>query len=588
VLALGAWLLVGCDTTRVDTVSSALAVRYLESCAPARVEAFTVEALGDFPVGGDSLVAFDARDGEGALRGLPTAAQLFRLRVSTSSFAGVAIAPAADDGARFDALVLPLGVHCPVLDAGLPALEGASAVALPGGDLLVAGGAVAGEGALARREALRVAVSRARVVAVADGMFLPRALAAAVGVAGEAWIVGGAQSLLEGSPALDSFERFDAASAAFLAPGRLTVERARAGAARLRDGSVLVAGGEASVGGATLDTLERIDADGTSRAVAARLPWPARDPQLLVRDDGLVWIVAARSSALVVALFDPLSEAVQALDSPLDGREPGPLVALPGGRLALLELAAGVTTGTLHLLLADGSLVTLDDWLTPFRGLREGRAVALRDGRILLTGVSDRGPEARVIDVGRREVRVRELDVAPTALFVRDDGSVAELAGSALRLVREDARTRFDNPGGTLLADDADVVALDAHSRWLRAGLELEARVAGARFELAALTYEDVRIEVDVRGRGELSLRRDDGAERALTLAPDQVGPALCRLARAGEGPVRVVRSGETVRVEAGGEARRCRLEGMQGPLMLGFRALDAGTRVKRLTVSRD
>jgi hypothetical protein len=586
VLSLVIGLLGGCDTTHVETVSSALTVRYLAGCAPARVDALTVEALGDFPVRGDSLVFFDARAGEGDLSGLPVEAQLFRLLVSTSSFAGVAIAPADDAGARFDALVLPLGVHCAVLDAGLPDLEGASALALPGGDVLLAGGALRGEGTLARRDAQRIAVSRARVDAIAEGMFLPRVLASGLVVGNEAWILGGAQSLLERSGALDSFERF--ADGTFQAPGRLVVARARTSAARLLDGSVLVAGGQTTVGGAALDSLERIDASGQSRLLDVRLPWPALEPGLFVRDDGLVWITAVRDERLVLALFDPSSEAVQELDVPLAGRQPGPLVVLPGSRLALLELAAGRTTGTLHVLLPDLSLVTLDDWLTPFSGSSAAHAVALRDGRILLTGANDAGPESRVIDVGQHEVRVRELDLAVDTLLARDDGSVAELGAGALRVVREDARTRFDNPGGTLLAEDADVLALDAHTRWRRDGLTLSALADGARFELASLTYEDVIIDLDVMGGGELIVRRADGAERVLAIARDAVGPALCRLTRSGEGAVRFTRNGESIRIEAGGKSQRCRLEGMVGPISLSFRALSAGTHVKRLTVARD
>jgi hypothetical protein len=583
-----AWHLVGCDTTRVETVSSALSVRYLAGCAPGRVDAFTVEALGDFPVRGDSLVAFDTRSGEDDLRGLPVSAELFRLRVSTASFAGVAIAPADEAGARFDALVLPLGVHCPVLAGGIWDVVGASALALPGGDVLLAGGVLESEGALARRDAQRIAVSRARVETVAEGMFLPRALAAGVSAGEEAWIVGGAQSVLAGSLALDSYERF--ARGAFQAPGRLAVARVSAGAARLLDGSVLVAGGESTVGGAALDTLERIATDGASRLLDARLPWPAARPELFVRDDGLVWIAAAREGRIALALFDPLSEGVAVADAGLTGLDAGPLVVLPGGRLALLEIEQGAatTTGTLHVLLPDLSLVKLDDWLTPFSGIEATDVTSLRDGRILLAGASARGPEARVIDVGRREVRVRELEVPIRELLPRDDGSVAELGTEVLHVVREDARTRFDNPGGTLLADDADVLALDAHTRWRRDGLELTALVGGARFELAGLTYEDVTIELDLSGEGELLVRRADGASRALAISRAQVGPALCRLARESEGPVRIRRRGDEVHIEAGGQAQECRLEGMVGPVSLGFRAGSAGTRLKNLTVTRE
>ena len=148
---------------------------------------------------------------------------------------------------------------------------------------------------------------------------------------------------------------------------------------RLLDGSVLVAGGERIVGGALLDSLERISSDGqTSTLLDARLPWPAENLTLLASDDGLVWILASVRGRLALALFDPRSGQLDELQTPVSGLELGPTVALPGGRLAMVETRLGVTTGVIHLVLADGSGVTLDEWLTSFAGLASPRALALR------------------------------------------------------------------------------------------------------------------------------------------------------------------------------------------------------------------
>ena len=580
-------LLCACQGSHVERVESGIVAHYLPSCAPARVDRMIVEALGDFGIRDDALVSFDARAGKATLSSLPFESQLFRLHVETPDFSGVAIAPAGEGGATFDALVLPLGAHCLAVGSGLPALSSAAAVVLEGGDVLIAGGTRAGS-ALAEADAYRLDFARRLVQRDAMGMLVPRAACAAVQVGSESWIVGGAQSLMDGAPGLGSFERYSSVERTFVGLGRLAVPRARAGAARLLDGSVLVAGGQGSVGGAALDSLERISADGkTSTPLAARLPWPALEPLVLPSEAGLVWIAANVRGRLALALFDPASELVSDMEAPLGGLEFAPPVSLPGARLAIVEQRAGQTTGVIHIVLPDLSTVTLDRWLTPFSGLASPRVLALDDGKILLVALRGQEPTARVIDVGRREVRVRELDRPVNQLLLRDDGAVAELGDTAALLVREDERTRFDNPGGTLLASDADAVVLDAHTRWLREPLALVSQVSGARFDLALYRYQAVTVELTVQGPGELILRRSDGVERVIDLSATRVGPALCTLARASEGKVIIERSGEQVQMRAEGKEQTCRLEGFTGPLGLAFRALDQGVRVSDLVVTR-
>jgi hypothetical protein len=581
-------LLCGCDRTRVERVESGIVAHYLSGCAPARADRMTVEALGDFGIRDDALLSFDARAGKTTLSSLPFEAKLFRLRVETPDFQGVAIAPAGEHESTFDGLVLPLGRHCQAIEKGLPAREGAARVMLEGGDVLLAGGTGA-QSSLAEADAYRLELALGRAHKDAMGMLVPRALAVGVRVGGESWIVGGAQSVSEGSPSLASFERYDSKSGVFASLGRLEAPRARAGAVRLLDGSVLVAGGERMVGGEALDTLERISGDGkTSRLLDVRLPWPAESPVLLAGDDGLVWIAARVHERLALALFDPTSEQIHEIETPASGLEFSPPVALPGARLAVVETRSGVTTGVIHLVLADGSGVTLSDWLTSFAGLASLQLEALHDGRILLVGKAGERPTSRVIDVGRREVRVRELERPVDGLLLRDDGAVAELSGASALILREDERTPYDNPAGTLLAADADALALDAHTRWQQGPLELVSNVAGARFDLAFLAYEEMRVELDVSGDSELILRRADGAERVIDLSATRVGPALCTLARANEGLIVFERSGENLRIQVEGRAESCRLEGMAGPLSVAFRALDPGVRVRSLVVVRN
>jgi hypothetical protein len=584
--------LLGCDETRVKTLKSELSVRYLAGCAPDRVERMTLEALGDFPVAPDAVQSFDATHGAARLRSLPVDAELYRLRVTSTLasggvFSGVAISPVADQGQDFPALVLPLGAHCKV-SGSLPALEQAMFVSLAGGDLLLAGGLQAATGKLALRDSYRVAAESGQVTRDADGMFLPRVLATALRVGNESWIFGGAQSALNGSPGLDSFERYDTLAGKFSTLGRLLAARVRPAAALLSDGNVLLAGGESSVSGRALDSLERISpATGASTMLDVSMPWPARQLQLAVRDDGLVWFAADRAGELALALFDPRALAFQTHDAPAAELGESLLVALPGARAALIEVKQGATTGVLYVLLPDGSLARVADWLTSFAGLSAPLAQALPDGRILLTGTRAGEARARTIDVGRHEVLAQSLDAPLLALAARDDGSVAELAARALLLVREDDHTPYDNPGGTLLGDDADAVTLDLAAHWQRDGLELISVAADARFELAGLRYRDVRIEVDLTGPGELQLRREDGESRSLSLADEQAGPAFCTASRKTGGPIVLERKGDHVHIETSDARRTCLLDGIDGPITLSFRALSKDVRVRSLIVTR-
>ena len=576
-----------------DTVlrESGLAMRYLAGCAPERVDRVTLEALGDFPSTAESFASFAAGDGsEVSLRRLPVLSQVFRLSVETDEFRGFALAPAADDGTQFDALVLPLGVHCEVGAEGLGDTVGAAATLLAGEDVLVAGG-LSPEG-LAGRSAKVLRVGRERWDADAQGLFVPRAYAAAVAIDQEAWIVGGASSLGDAGVALDSFERYDAQAGAFVGLGRLFAPRMHASALTLADGSVLVAGGQATPQGPKLSSLERIlPSELSGHELSPALPSGTLTPTLLLRDDGRVAILGDDAGALWLALFDPVTEGLVELDLPPvtapANVDPAATVVLPGARLAFLETTAGVTTGRLWVRLEEGSYQLLDDWLAPFSGLSVPRAAPLRDGRILLTGVRDGEPTARVIDPSSRDVRVRSLAAAVQRLLVRADGSVIELGSKAVLVAREDTRSGFDNPGGTLLASDEHVLALDARPRFAREALSLTAEVPGARFDLAGLRYEDVRVELRVQGAAELLLRRSDGAERVIEIRDERFGPAYCDLDRDPEAEIVVERSGSQALLRAGGGRRRCALDGLVGPIALAMRLTERGARVDLLVVTR-
>jgi hypothetical protein len=170
---------------------------------------------------------------------------------------------------------------------------------------------------------------------------------------------------------------------------------------------------------------------------------------------------------------------------------------------------------------------------------------------------------------------------------LRDDGSVLEISPGGVQITREDARTRYDNPGGTLLADDSHVLALDAPERWSRDGLSLIARAPLARFDVTVLRYERVQIELAVQGAAELLLRRADGAERVIQVGAERVGPAFCQITGNGAQTLVVERDGASVTIRAGNTSRRCTLDGLSGPVGLALRALDRGVRITSLKIAR-
>jgi|GEM_PF-3609124 len=590
----------GCQETQHRTRSSDVALRYLPACAPEVLDQITVEALGDFPTGDDTIVSFDARAGRGTVSSLPAEARLFRMGLSTPTYTGAAIAPAVEGAGSSPALVLPSGIACAVPALSPPPFD-AAALAIPDfGPLLVAGGVDAAQGA--SNQLVDIRVEDAQVERLPEGLFVPRAGACAanagrVGSTQEIWILGGAPSLVPGTLALNSLERFDPATRQISGLGRLQTPRVHARALSLPDGSVLLAGGERSVGAGPLGTIERV-APGTAEGetLSAALPWVGPLDALSWRDDGVVVLAGQVGDEPRLALLEPSSQQVASVPAPAATWDPSLVVSLPGARLALFETQPDAstgereTTGRLWLVLPDGTQLALSRWLSSFAGLAQARALALDDGRILLTGSRMGSFTARVIDPGRADVRVRALQALPIQLLPRADGSVLMLADGALAVLREGARTRYDNPGGTLLADDTadtSVLALDAPERFRREGLGLVSTAALARFDVTVLRYEDVRIDVRARGPSELLLRRADGAQVAISLGTEESGPVLCKLASDPERSVRIERRGPRVHIRTGLAERSCELAGLEGPIALAVRALEPDVHIDALEVTR-
>ena len=187
-------------------------------------------------------------------------------------------------------------------------------------------------------------------------------------------------------------------------------------------------------------------------------------------------------------------------------------------------------------------------------------------------------------------MRVRPLAALPSRLLPRSDGSVVALASDAVQVLRENARTPYDNPGGTLLVDDTgddSVLALDAPERFRREGLGLVSTVALARFDVTQLRYENARIDVRASGPSEFLLRRADGEELSIALGSERIGPPFCTLDNDPLQSVRIERTGASVLITTALAQRRCHLDGLEGPISLAMQALTPDVHIESLEVTR-
>lgn len=579
----------GCREERKETRTTRLSLRYLPACAPRSLDAFTVEALGDFSSVSNTLVSFDPAQGVGTLDGFPADAHVFRVSLVTADFRGAALVVLAEERARPVELMLPLATACEVSGFDARALEGAAWSVAENGALFFVGGEYAdGE---ASAGVVRIRVDEGSQTEMADTLFVARAGAAAVAVGSEIWVLGGAQSLRAGTPGLSNLERIDVHGTTSQV-GRLRAPRVGGHALRLLDGSVLLVGGARSVDGVPLQSLERIE-PGAERAeeLAVTLPWRSAVRAALLREDGLVLLAGQVGAEPMLALFDPVTTEMQSLKGPAGPWSPELMLTLPGARIAFFELRDGATTGVLWLLLPDGHYERVSDWLAPFAGLSSARAVALSDGRALLTGRTVDGPTARIIDPGRTDVRLRSIPWVPGALLRRNDGSILGVSDAGVWILREDARTAYDNPAGTLLADDTadrSVLAFSTPSNFQREGLGLVASKDDARFDLAGLRYEGVRVDMQVVGASELLMRNALGEEYAVRLGQSRMGLASCQVDGNPEQPVSVRRSGADLTITTSSDARVCTLSGLEGAVSLAYRALKAGAHLADLRVTRE
>jgi hypothetical protein len=175
-------------------------------------------------------------------------------------------------------------------------------------------------------------------------MVSPRLEAVAARLHDGTVLVAGGRSDLPASVVYDTAELFDPAAKAFASTGSMTARRAQAAGVTLTSGKVLVSGGvdPTSGGGAPIATADVYD-PATKQWHAASAMSLARKRHALTRlPSGQVLVSGGcEASPCVAELFDPATETFAAISAPLADRDDHGAVALPNG---LVLLAGGATS----------------------------------------------------------------------------------------------------------------------------------------------------------------------------------------------------------------------------------------------------
>jgi hypothetical protein len=471
-------------------------------------------ALGDFPA---KHASFELRDSAESFDTFPIDTRELAIQgrfAADVSASGRASLPAAQSGSGSAAprsiVVLPDGRSCPLSDFGIVAREGAMVAALPQGGLFIAGGT--GSDGSVLSTALTVAAGALIGELVPDGMLLRRRYATAT-LAGS-WIVvaGGSEDARGG--AAESYEVFDPAAGRFAGAlsRKLAHARMEHGAALLPDGSVLLAGGRSEPGGAPLASAELIRLEPPAPEQPGDLVTARTAPSVLVLDSGAVIVAGGRDEAgeVVNSLerFEAADEHFVPLGLELPTYENVVALALPGARVAWLGCdTRSHSCGLTLVLLRGDEPVQVDvslDWqgIVPL-GLSSLRAIALDDGRLLVTG---RDPDANmmsralVIDLDARAIDSAEASRAPSVLVALADGAIAELDPFGTSLRNLGSFSVYESPTDNLLAAEVRRVTIDAPERWKRSDEGLRALVTGARADIPHLQLGNFELELRLDG----------------------------------------------------------------------------------------
>ena len=578
-------LLAACaDRVEVQAVTLRLRTLPVGPCSPPSTPSdLLLEAFGDFPASDERTIEVLRPMSEpGIVDRFPPGTLAVSVRARGSRWEGFGLLPMVRAGTDAQLLLLPPDTSCLVADPALRDM-GSALTPLADGSLVLAGGV---DGLAGSRRLVHWYPGDPVARTLDPGLLLRREGAASVAVGSRVFILGGALGA-EG-PAHDTFEVYDAQTdGRSEALGALAEPRREAGVARLPDGRVLLVGGRSRGGGAPLASAEVIDPRSGDAEIVGELAHARTSPWVLTLDDGSVLVAGGRGpSGAVRALeaFDPRSGDFISLPLELPA-EPQAAVALPGGRLAVFAASrpgeVTVYRNAPPILGPVPGLVAQEVTLA-LPALESLAASALFDGSILVVGRDGSQLRAFVVDVGAAAVRELGAPRALGRLVPLADGSTAALDAEGLALRRTTERTPFAHPPAILFAED---LALDGPGRWRRDGAAMVGEAVDSRADLAGLRFADFVIEVETTGAAEVLLQPDGAPALAVRLEANAVGPALCTLEGA-EGPVRIERRGDRLRIERGGDARECRVDGLEARVGLAFRAR-RGTRIERLTAQR-
>lgn len=593
--------------------------RDLDCRPPDPVSVFQVQALGDFPASDERFERFGPLPGETRIDRFPLDTQMLKVTALTGGvdpWRAVGLHRVGDADLDRPLLLLPLGRSCLLGDPLLAALPGSVAVPLPGGGFLLAGGRE-GENRAVRH---MVALGPGENIADSSTVELDqrRLQATATRTGSLVIIAGGAND--QRSIAHDTYEMVDSERGELVVTsGQLCPEgapstctgRRQHGAGLLPDGRVLLVGGYDQIPAEAsdlLDTATIIDPrTGVVEHLAAEpVPWPGRkSPQVLTLDDGNVFVVGGTSetgavpepSVGSVHWFIPETGELFDLRLPFRSRPHAVAVALPGARIAWVGGDATVELLVTH----EGLSPPLRSHVLDFTGrlppLADVRAVALADGRILITGADAGGSVAAyAIDLSLPSVERLDGSLVPTHLLLLADGAVAEIGAAGASLRREAVRTPFDSPPATLGPPDVEWLALDAPDKWEASPAGLAACVRDgepipgclATIHLPTLLFADVDIALDVQGRGDLILTAEAGPEavRVVHLPGAVEIPLLCSLEREEGEEVRIERRGARLVLRGAAASEPCTITGLEGRIRLSLE-LDPGATFRTIRIAR-
>jgi hypothetical protein len=551
-------------------------------------------ALGDFPT---RRARFDPASPTSGFDTFPLGTREIAIDgqfANAERAGGRAPLAAAIGGVPNSLVVLPEGRSCPLSDIGFVARDGAAVASLPRGGLLIAGGTDS-DGQAASSAAILTA---GQLIAepVPDGMLLRRRYASAV-VAGTLVLVTGSD---EGGGASETYEVFDSVRGVFARESirQLTGPRMQHGAALLPDGSILLAGGRAEPDGAPLASAELIRLTPPTPEQPSDLIEARVAPTVLVLDSGAVLVAGGRDAddAVLPRLerFEAAAKRFVRIDLELPVYEFATAVSLPGARIAWIGCDTRTRRCGLTLVLfGDAEPVRIDvplDWeaFVPL-GLSALRAVALDDGRVLVTG---REPDANmmrralVVDIGARALEAYEATRAPTVLTALADGLIAELDAFGTSLRNLGSFSVYDSPKGDLLAQPSRRTVIDAPDRWEQSDEGLRALVSGARLDVPHLQFTNVRLDLRIDGDALIGFTPVDASEFAVGVGSRASAPGCPKFKASGR--VIIERRGTAVSVKLapdGSDVCRTTMPSAS-PARIAIRA-EADAVLKRLELTR-